>query len=70
MNVTKESDIEALVKQTIDVFGRLDYAFNGTGAFRAGTIVDQSEEDWELSVDLCLKGVFLSLKHEANYMNE
>ncbi|WP_047982636.1 SDR family NAD(P)-dependent oxidoreductase [Ornithinibacillus contaminans] len=69
-NVTKESDVEALVSKTIDTFGGLDYAFNVAGASRAGAIVDQSEEDWDFTVDLCLKGVFLSLKHEAKYMKE
>ncbi|QQZ08662.1 SDR family NAD(P)-dependent oxidoreductase [Heyndrickxia vini] len=69
-NVTKEEDIETLVQKTVDAFGGLDYAFNVAGASKAGAIVDQSEEDWDFTVDLCLKGVFLSLKHEAKYMKE
>lgn len=69
-NVTKEADIETLVQKTVDAFGGLDYAFNVAGASKAGAIVDQSEEDWDFTVDLCLKGVFLSLKHEAKYMKE
>ncbi|RKQ29353.1 SDR family NAD(P)-dependent oxidoreductase [Oceanobacillus halophilus] len=69
-NVTKEADIEALVKKTVETFGGLDYAFNVAGASKAGSIVDQSEEDWNFTVDLCLKGVFLSVKHEAKYMKE
>jgi NAD(P)-dependent dehydrogenase (short-subunit alcohol dehydrogenase family) len=69
-NVTKEADIEALVQKTVETFGGLDYAFNVAGASKAGTIVDQSEEDWDFTVDLVLKGVFLSVKHEAKYMKE
>jgi len=69
-NVTKESDVEALVKKTVETFGRLDYGFNCAGASKPGTIVDQSEEDWDFTVDLCLKGVFLSVKHQARYMKE
>lgn len=69
-NVTKESDIEALVNKTVETFGGLDYAFNVAGASKLGAIVDQSEEDWDFTVDLCLKGVFLSVKHEARYMKE
>lgn len=69
-NVTKEADIEALVKKTVETFGGLDYAFNVAGASKAGAIVDQSEEDWDFTVDLCLKGVFLSVKHEARYMKD
>ena len=69
-NVIKEADIENLVKKTVETFGGLDYAFNVAGASKAAAIVDQSEEDWDFTVDLCLKGVFLSVKHEAKYMKE
>jgi len=69
-NVTKEADIEALVSKTVETFGGLDYAFNVAGASKSGAIVEQSEADWDFTVDLCLKGVFLSLKHEAKYMKE
>lgn len=69
-NVTKEADIKALVAKTVEAFGGLDYAFNVAGASKPGAIVDQSEEDWDFTVDLCLKGVFLSVKHEAKYMKD
>ncbi|MFD1849721.1 SDR family NAD(P)-dependent oxidoreductase [Oceanobacillus bengalensis] len=69
-NVTKEADIQNLVQKTVETFGGLDYAFNVAGASKSGAIVDQSEEDWDFTVDLCLKGVFLSVKHEAKYMKE
>lgn len=69
-NVTKEADVEALMKKTVDTFGGLDFAFNVAGASKAGAITEQSEEDWDFTVDLCLKGVFLSVKHEARFMKE
>lgn len=67
-DVTKESDVQAAVQTAIDRFGALDIAFNVAGASKAGTIVDQSEEDWDFTIDLVLKGVFLSIKHEAKAM--
>lgn len=70
VNVTKEADIEDLVAKTTAAFGGLDFAFNVAGASKPGAIVDQSEQDWDFTVDLCLKGVFLSVKHEAKYMKE
>lgn len=69
-NVTNEQDIESLVQKTVDTFGGLDYGFNVAGASKAGLIVEQSEEDWDFTVDLCLKGVFLAVKHEAKYMKD
>jgi len=38
----------------------------GVGGF--GPITELREEDWDLTVDVCLKGVFLALKHEAKQM--
>ncbi len=67
-DVTKEADMEALVGRTIDRFGGLDCAFNVAGATRRGYLVDLAEADWDFTVDLCLKGVFLSMKHQARHM--
>lgn len=67
-NVTKESDVEAMVAKAAEHFGRLDIAFNVAGASRPGPILNLSEEDWDFTVDLVLKGVFLSTKHEARQM--
>lgn len=51
-----------------DRFGGLNVAFNFAGASRGGPIVNHSIQDWDLGVDLCLKGVLLSLKHEGGQM--
>ena len=67
-NVTVEADAEALVAGAVDRFGKLDLAFNVAGGNRAGYIVDQSEADWDFVIDLCLKGVFLGMKHQARQM--
>lgn len=69
-DVTSESDVEAAVATAIERFGRLDLAFNVAGAAKQAQIVDQSEEDWDFTVDLVLKGVFLSIKHEARAMQD
>lgn len=67
-DVTNEADGEALAALAVERFGRLDAAFNVAGGNRAGYILDQSEEDWDWTVDLCLKGVFLGMKHQARQM--
>lgn len=67
-DVTREADCEALVATAIDSFGALDCAFNVAGASRPGYIVDLAEDDWDFTVDLCLKGVFLGMKHQARHM--
>jgi len=67
-DVTREADAEALVAAAVAHFGRLDAAFNVAGASRPGYIVDLAEDEWDFTVDLCLKGVFLGMKHQARQM--
>jgi len=56
-DVTSEPDVETLVATCADRFGWVDAAFNVVGAARPSLIVDMTEEDWDFTVDLCLKGV-------------
>lgn len=67
-DVTKEREVEAMMDLAVERFGRLDCAFNVAGASRGGYLVDLSEADWDFTVDLCLKGVFLCTKHAARRM--
>ena len=67
-DVTKEASAEELVATAVDRFGSVDAAFNVAGASKPGYIVDLSESDWDFTVDLCLKGVFLGMKHQARQM--
>ncbi len=67
-DVTQEADGEALVALAAERFGGLDAAFNVAGGNRAGYLLDQSEEDWTWTIDLCLKSVFLGVKHQARQM--
>jgi len=67
-NVTEEISAEALVATAVDRFGAVHTAFNVAGGSRPGYIVDLAEADWDFTVDLCLKGVFLGMKHQARQM--
>ena len=69
-DVTREADGEALVALAAERFGGVDAAFNVAGGSKPGYIVDLAESDWDFTVDLCLKGVFLCMKHEARRMME
>ncbi len=65
------SQVEAMVKQTVDKFGRLDAAFNNAGKGSAWSKLAQiTEEDFDNTVDTNLKGVFLCMKYEIPVMQQ
>jgi NAD(P)-dependent dehydrogenase (short-subunit alcohol dehydrogenase family) len=68
-DVVHTADVQALVEKTVERFGRLDIAFNNAGIEGNWIpIIDQSEKDWDRTIDINLKGVWLSLKHEIRQM--
>lgn len=67
-DVTKTLDIEAMVRKAVDMYGRLDCAFNNAGIVRMGSTVDCTEEDWDLTISINLKGIWLCMKYEIPQM--
>jgi NAD(P)-dependent dehydrogenase (short-subunit alcohol dehydrogenase family) len=68
-DVSKESDVKAMIERTLVKFGRLDCAFNNAGIEQALTpLPDQTEETYDQIMDINVKGVWLSLKHEIPAM--
>ena len=68
-DVSKAAEVRSMVEKTVEKFGRLDVAFNNAGI--EGTwkpIVELSEDDWDRTIDINLKGVFLCLKYEIQQM--
>jgi NAD(P)-dependent dehydrogenase (short-subunit alcohol dehydrogenase family) len=51
------------VEETLQVFGRLDILFNNAGVFYPNTVLDCTEEEWDLTVDISLKGTYLMSKY-------
>jgi len=61
-DVSKGSDVETMVAQTIQKYGKLDILFNNAGIDIAKTIVETTEEEWDRTLDINLKGVFWGCK--------
>lgn len=70
-DVTDEAQVEALVKGTVERFGRLDGALNNAGILGTVATVDQIEfENWRKILSVDLDGVLLCCKHELRVMAE
>ena len=68
-DVRHEDDVQALVRQTVERFGRLDVAVNNAGTEgMSGPITEQSPESYAATFDTNVLGTILSLKHEMRVM--
>lgn len=67
-DVTDEAVVARFVAECVARLGNLHAAFNVAGSGKGTAIVSNAVEDWDYTLDLCLKGVFLSIKHEAQHM--
>jgi NAD(P)-dependent dehydrogenase (short-subunit alcohol dehydrogenase family) len=56
------------VEKTMKAFGRLDILFNNAGVYFPNDAVDCSEEEWDLTIDINLKGTFLMSKFVLPHM--
>jgi NAD(P)-dependent dehydrogenase (short-subunit alcohol dehydrogenase family) len=68
-DVSRASEVDALIQKTVEKFGRLDVSFNNAGVEGVwAPIIRQSEEDWDRTININLKGVWLCLKYEIQQM--
>jgi NAD(P)-dependent dehydrogenase (short-subunit alcohol dehydrogenase family) len=68
-DVTSDDEVRALVATTVKTFGRLDAAHNNAGMTHAQVLAaDISEEEFDRSIAVNLKGVWLCMKHEIPQM--
>ncbi len=61
-DVSKAADVDEMVKKTVDQFGKLDILVNNAGIYIMKPLEETEEEDWDKTIDVNLKGVFLCTK--------
>ena len=69
-DVRRADECRNAVEQTLGAFHRLDILFNNAGVFFPHTTVDCTEEEWDLQIDVNLKGTFLMSKAALPHMIE
>lgn len=58
-NVARAEDVQRMVRQTVERFGKIDILVNNAGTLVVKPMVEQTEADWDRVLNVNLKGVFL-----------
>jgi NAD(P)-dependent dehydrogenase (short-subunit alcohol dehydrogenase family) len=69
-DVTKEADVEALMRAAVEEFGRLDAVLNVAGIADGIMLTDVTMEQYDRMMNVDLRGVFLGMKHGIRTMLE
>ena len=68
-DVSQEAEVDALVKETVERYGRLDCAVNNAGIDGdAALTADCSKQNWDRVIATNLTGVFLGMKYQIPQM--
>lgn len=68
-DVSKSDDVRMRMEKAIATYGSLDYAFNNAGIEGATAYThDCPDENWDKTINVNLKGIWLCMKHEIAYM--
>ncbi len=69
-DAAKADEIKALVPQVVDQLGRLDILVNNAGIFAGGALGETEEADFDATVDVNIRAVFLAAKAAAEVLPE
>lgn len=62
VNVSSSADVQEVVRKSLDNYGTIDILINNAGITRDNLMLRMSEEDWDLVLNINLKGTFLFTK--------
>jgi len=69
-DVSLSADAENIVKRTVKEFGQLDILVNNAGIVIPGRVDNTTEESWDKTINVNLKGVFLISKYSVIQMKK
>lgn len=69
-DVTREADVEAMVRAAVEEFGRVDAVLNVAGIAEPAMLADVTMEHYDKLMEVDLRGVFLGTKHAIRAMLE
>jgi len=68
MDVTQKAEVDSAISGAVGKFGRLDILVNNAGVYLPKPALDLTEEDWDRTLDINLKGQFLCAQRAAREM--
>ena len=69
-DVASKKDVDTLIQETFDKFGRIDILVNNAGFTRPAMMLKMTEDQWDQVVDIHLKGAFLCSQAAGVHMKE
>jgi len=67
-DVTREAEVEAVIGNVVAAWGGLDMLILNAGTWQGAPLTETTEAQWDLLLDLNLKGAFLPLKHAIPHL--
>jgi NAD(P)-dependent dehydrogenase (short-subunit alcohol dehydrogenase family) len=67
-DVSSSRDVKAMIKKAVDHYSSLDVLVNNAGIVKPGPLESLSEEDWDMALNVNLKGAFLCSQQAAQVM--
>lgn len=67
-NVTSSADCEQAIREIDEALGRIDILVNSAGVIVRKDVVELAEGEWDLVIDVCLKGTYLISKYAIPVM--
>ncbi len=69
-DVTQKTDVDNMVQRVMDEFGAIDILVNDAGVWLVGEVLDFSEEAWDRTMDINIKGCYLCCQAVGKKMVE
>ena len=69
-DVSKKQEVDEMVRETIEKFGKIDILVNNAGICQFKPFLELTEEEWDRTLDINLKGYFLCAQAVAKEMTK
>ncbi len=67
-DVSKKKEVESMIKEAVDKWGRIDILVNNAGICQFKSFLEMAEEEWDKTININLKGYFLCAQACAKEM--